>query len=669
MPRTFVWLAPFLTALLFISNIVAAPHDAFDNDNSLQTKPQLSETQAFLPLQARSGHIGSPNSIHIIALVPDGLASNDADEAFSLQNTGQNMVFLGNWQISDGEGLSTLPDLAIAPGQRIWCAKEAVAFTGQWGFAPDCEYGGDSDPTVPDASGSVPRLANTGDELQLLSPGGKVEDAIVYAEGDDSVLGWAGPPVNYYQRNSRFARAGQVFYRLFDPVTQLPWVDTDTATDWAQGNPDPAQARRAAYPGWDLFELSSHVEITWETPPAAKLLVAPDNTYLAIRDLFASAQHSIFIESYELTHPGLVATLVERAQAGVEVRLLLEGGPTGGLSDDTRWAAQQIAEAGGSVHFMVNDVDDAHDRYPYQHAKFAILDDTRLLVSTENFKTGSMPSDAVDGDTLGRRGYALILSDPHLAEWVRNIFALDNDLNHPDIFPWQADHERYGTPPPGYVPPTFVDESGYIVRYPRPELVNDATKAELFTSPETSLSPGPLLDLITQAGPGDVILTQQLYEHPFWGATDSNPAADPNPRLEALVAAARRGATVRILLDDYFDSAGDARSNTKTRDYVNGLAQSEGLDIMVKLGNPAGAGLHAKLHLLAIGSQRWTALGSINGGEVSNKLNRELGITLESKMAYDYLSDVFWNDWDTSYGGIHLQGEEIQGSIAVDDQP
>ena len=193
-----------------------------------------------------------------------------------------------------------------------------------------------------------------------------------------------------------------------------------------------------------------------------------------------------------------------------------------------------------------------------------------------------------------------------------------------------------------------MDESGYVVRFPQPESVTDATRARLFTSPETSLNPGPLLDILGQAGPGDVVLTQQLYEHPFWGATGSNPTADPNPRLEALIDAARRGATVRILLDEFFDSANDARSNTITRDYINGLAQAEGLDMEVALGNPAGAGLHAKLHLIAIASQRWTMLGSINGGEVSNKLNRELAIALESEMAYDFLSGVFWNDWETT---------------------
>ena len=641
--------ALFLLLLTLFTSIAPTSHTPSPfpdrDDAQVAIRNPQSEIDLFLPLQARSGQIGDPDSLLISAFVADGLASNDADEAFLLQNAGRNALFLGGWQVTDGEGRITLPDLRVAPGAKAWCAKEAVAFARQWGFAPDCEYGADSDPAVPNASGSAPRLANTGDELQLLKPDGSVADAAVYAGGDETAVGWTGPAVGYYQRNTRFARAGQVFYRLFDPTGLLIPADTDTASDWAQGNPDPARGRRAAYPGWDLYALSTPTHIIWETPPSGQLLVAPDNTYLAIRDLFASAQHSILLESYEFQHPGLVATLVERAQAGVDVRLLLEGAPSGGLSDDARWAAQQISEAGGSVHFMVNDVADAHDRYPYQHAKFAIIDGTTLLVSTENFKTTSMPSDASDGDTLGRRGYALILRDPDLAARAQTILQLDNDLTHADIFPWQSDHPKYGAPPPDYAPPTFNDESGYLVRYPRPQPLADATEAYLFTSPESSLTPGPLLDLINQAGPGDVLLTQQLYEHPFWGATDSNPTADPNPRLEALIDAARRGATVRIFLDDFFDSANSARSNVITKNYVNGLAQEQGWDIRARLGNPTGAGVHAKLHLLAIGSQRWTVLGSINGGEVSNKLNRELAIALESKAAYDFLSGVFWEDW------------------------
>jgi len=646
--RPLVCLAYFMTILLLMSGL-GKTHAIHPDEESFTPKHQQSEIQIFLPLLAESAHLASPPSVLIVALAPDGLASNDADEAFSLQNTGKNTLFLGGWQVIDGEGDILLPDLMVAPGQRIWCAKEAVAFTQQWGFAPDCEYGTDSDPMIPNATGSAPRLANTGDELQLLSPGGEIADAIVYAGGDNSMEGWTGPAVDYYQRSTRFARAGQVFYRLFDPHTLLPLSDNNNETDWAQGNPDPARGRRAAYPGWNLHELSSQVEVIWEDSPTTSLLVAPDNTYFAVQDFLAGAEHSIFIESYEFTHPGLVATLEERAQAGVDVRLLLEGAPAGGLSDDTRWAAQQIVEAGGSVQFMVNDVGDAHDRYPYQHAKFAIVDSTTLLVSTENFKTGSMPTDTNDGETLGRRGYALILSDANLVAQAQTIFDLDNDYNHLDIFPWQADHERYGAPPPDYIPPTFVDKTGYSVRYPHPTTISDARKAYLFTSPETSLSPGPLLDLIAKAGPGDIILTQQLYEHPYWGPTDSDPVADPNPRLVALIDAARRGATVRILLDEYFDRANDARSNTVTKGSVNGLAQTEGLDIKVRVGNPAGAGLHAKLHLIAIDSQRWTMLGSINGGEVSNKLNRELAIALESKMSYDFLSDVFWNDWETPH--------------------
>ena len=302
MSRIIARLAPILTLLLLMSGSVST-YAIDQGDEPLTSKTQESDTRYFLPLLAQSAHLGSSDSVHIIALTPDGQASNDADEAFSLQNTGQNMLYLGGWQATDGEGHIVLPDMALAPNQRIWCAKEAVAFSSQWGFSPDCEYGTDSDPGVPNATGNAPRLANTGDELQLLNPGGKVIDAIVYAEGDGSVEGWNGPPVAYYQRNSRFAREGQVFFRLFNPDTLLPLTDEDTATDWAQGNPDPFRGRRAAYPGWDLYELSSQTEVTWETPPALELLVAPDNSYLTIRDFFAGAQHRIIMRNVRKTHP------------------------------------------------------------------------------------------------------------------------------------------------------------------------------------------------------------------------------------------------------------------------------------------------------------------------------------------------------------------------------
>ena len=116
-------------------------------------------------------------------------------------------------------------------------------------------------------------------------------------------------------------------------------------------------------------------------------------------------------------------------------------------------------------------------------------------------------------------------------------------------------------------------------------------------------------------------------------------------RLETLIAADRRGATVRLLLYSFFAYGSDTRSNAAATAYVNQIAQQEGLDLQAATGNPAGGGLHAKLHLLAIGDERWVVLGSVNGGEVSNKLNREMMIALQSAQAHAALTRVFLDDW------------------------
>lgn len=627
-----------LKRLLFVLllTIIAAPPLVAD------APPHAS----YLPFQIQSTYLPAQPHPLLFAFLPDGLAANDADEFFAIQNAGRNPLRLGGWQISDGEGTITLPELNLAPGDILWCARQALAFRTWWGFAPACEYESDSDPTVPNATGKALALSNSGDEINLLGPGGQSYDAVLFGNSSANLPGWRGAPIAYYQRNPRFARAGQVFYRLFDPATVLALNDADAASDWAQGNPDPARGRRAAFAGWDWLDCAQPATVHWETAaPSARLLVAPDNTFAALSTLLTAATTSIHLETYEITHPDLVQVLVARAQAGVEVSVLLEGGPSGGLDNAERWAAQQIVGAGGTVHFMVNDVGDAADRYPYIHAKFAIIDGHTLLVSTENFNPDSFPPDASDGDTRGRRGYALILSDPALVARAQAIFAQDNDLAHPDIFPWQADHPTYGAPPPGYTPPALPDETGYTVRYTDALALTELKQATLFTSPESSLTPGPLLDLIARAGPGDVVLTQQLYEHPFWGGNGASPATDPNPRLEALIAAARRGAKVRLFLDDFFDNSNDLRSNVATVAYVNQLAHNEGLAMLARAGNPTGEGVHAKLHLLALGAERWVVLGSINGGEVSNKLNREMALAFQSVQAYDYLTSLFEADW------------------------
>ena len=168
----------------------------------------------------------------------------------------------------------------------------------------------------------------------------------------------------------------------------------------------------------------------------------------------------------------------------------------------------------------------------------------------------------------------------------------------------------------------------------------------MVTAPENALRPDAgLLALIGRAGPGDELLSMQLYEQRHWGPGAGSPLADPNPRLEALIAAARRGARVRILLDSFFDDPSELRSNAATAAYVRAVAGQEGLDLQVELGNPTAGGIHAKLFLARVGGETWSAVGSLNGGEVSCKLNREVLLLVDSPAIFARLRAVFDHDW------------------------
>jgi hypothetical protein len=169
---------------------------------------------------------------------------------------------------------------------------------------------------------------------------------------------------------------------------------------------------------------------------------------------------------------------------------------------------------------------------------------------------------------------------------------------------------------------------------------------EMVQAPENSLRDSDsLLGMVARAGARDTVLVEQLYEYTYWGDPGSNPASDPNPRLEAYIAAARRGATVRLLLDSVYDDPGDPRGNNATCDYANGIALDQGLDLACRVANPTGNGIHNKMVLVLAGGEGYVHTGSINGSENSSKNNREFAVQVQSRAAHDYLAGVFWYDW------------------------
>ncbi|MGC8782632.1 MAG: phospholipase D-like domain-containing protein, partial [Anaerolineae bacterium] len=405
--------------------------------------------RSYLPLIIRNGYAGPPPLL-ISALYYDTFRANEPDEAFQIYNPLPWPVNLAGWRVSDGRRTVTFGgELSLAAGARLWCARQAVSFALSFGFKPGCEYGGDTDPAVPDLTGTPLQFANTGGRVTLSHPQNIYSDALVYEAGDPTAPGWQGPAVYPYRPSSSFTAAGQILYRKLDQATGRPVADTNTRADWAQDPADPIEGRRVQYPGWSL-ERFFRPQVAVEEADLA-VIVAPDHSYTALRALLEAARDSILFEGYTFDSAPLGELLAARARGGVQVTLTLEGNPAGGVTDQQRWIVQQIADAGGRVYYLRADqAAGAHKRYAYQHGKFWVLDGRLALIGSENPGPEAFPDDDKQDGTRGRRGIYLATDAPSVVAGLLDYMAADVAAGrYEDVWPWDAADPTLGAPPPG----------------------------------------------------------------------------------------------------------------------------------------------------------------------------------------------------------------------------
>jgi cardiolipin synthase len=602
------------------------------------------------------------STILINAIYYDTYLTDEPDEAFQLINVAGVPINLNGWTVTDFEGTVSLTG-ALATGDSIWIAREADDFTLEFGFKPDYEYQADTDASVPNlARVNTLALANIGDELVVRDSGNSLVDAVIYEGGSPGGTDWSGTTITPYTQGF-FGIEGQLLYRKRDQITGRPVPDTDTAADWAQSTGDDVNGKKVQYPGWD----SDRYFFTHQVTQSATItyVIAPDVIYDVVSAAISRAKQSIYYEGYTFSNADLadVISATLTANPGLTVTLLLEGAPVGGISDQEKRNCQTVELAGGQCWFMINDATTSpviHDRYTYQHAKFMVIDQYYLLTGSENLNYSSMPADDKGDGTSGNRGVWLITDSPELVTYALDIFDHDHDpIHHRDLVRWNVADPRYGAPTPGFEPDYSSGGTAYTPVFTTPLSTGGEFFFEVLQSPDNSLrSVDGLLGMVSRAGSGDEVLVEQLYEHKYWGATASNPATDPNVRLEAYIEAARRGASVHLLLDSVFDNSNDPRGNTATCSYVNGIGSAEKLDLHCLTGNPTGSGIHNKMVLVRAGAQGWVHTGSINGSENSSKANRELAVQVRTTAGHDYLAAVFWHDWT-------LAGGQLPGSYNV----
>lgn len=610
-----------------------------------QTPPTPTPGALFLPLV----HGPPPSQVLIAAAYIDSALSHEPDEAILLWNVGAGAQSLAGWSLTAGTQRAAFPftsTVELAPGARLWCTANADSFYRSFGEAAGCAWKTAApDATLLDAALS---LVNTGGAITLADAAGATVDTLLYGNTTRQPAGWRGAPATLYTRGLATA-SGQVWQRKLDPATGLP-IDSDTAQDWAGDLADLAWGRRVRQPGWGGWDVvDGLLPATGVEAATWAVAIGPEGLYAPLAETLSRAARTIDLSLYTFEHPALAQLLVDALARGVQVRLLLDGAPPGGISNVQKWCVTQIALAGGDVRYLAL-ADDApagyKRRYRFTHAKYGVVDEVHVFVGTENLTLDAMPLPG-EQPVGGRRGFYLFTDAPGVSAALRNLFARDwRPAVFADLHPYDPADPKYGAPPADFVLPE--PQSYDVAASPFTEIVRVAGVAAyaVISAPENALRPDAGMHaLFAAAGAGDEITLMQMYEDQFWGESTSNPIADPNPRLEAVIAAARRGARVRLLLDGYFDDPEQLRSNQATVDYVRAIAAAEGLNLEARIGNPTAGGIHAKLVLVRLGEHYWSAVGSLNGGETSYKLNREVVLMVEQRALYERLYSVVEHDW------------------------
>lgn len=570
----------------------------------------------------------------------------DSNEFFSIKNVGNCPVDLWGCYFTDQNSNQTSYEATgvfplgsvIEPGETIHITKTGSTFFDVMGFDPDYVHGYLNPigwKTV-DILGGEMMLANDGDELMLHDRYHRTIDVVCWGDSKYCFEGWVGKP-------AKDISEGLILIRN---SVGGAYVDTDSASDW--------EGIRQYRPGQTNLEVES-----FDVDGNVTTFTSPDSSFETLDSWLSSAQNSIFVNVYQFHNIYLMDRLVNMSTQGLDVKVLVDGDPVGGLTDAGRYVGQKLSEAGAEVYYWINDPGEhIYKRYRYDHAKYAILDNSSVAVMSENWKTTGLPIDP----TYGNRGWGIIVEDPELAGYFTDVFFADISADRNDTIPYDPLSEKYGPAPEDFQPPDDIRTGAY---YPRSEgsKVRSPCRVTPIISPDTSLTEYTILGAINSAT--DEILIEQLSIDLSWNYDekvefdwnnsegyyiDFENETSYNLYICSVINAARSGVGVRILIDgsfEYFDGG-----NSQVVEYINSIARLENLNLSAALVNCDHTCGKADLEIVhnkgMIIDREVTLISSINWVLGSVGRNREAGLLVENAEIAAYYKTFFDLDWGMS---------------------
>lgn len=366
--------------------------------------------------------------------------------------------------------------------------------------------------------------------------------------------------------------------------------------------------------------------------------VSPDSSHGVLEDFLSGAVSSVCLVSYTFSSPQIMDLLIGAGARGVDVTLLLEDEPVNGIESEEILC--ELQKAGVSVLLYKG-------RLGFLHSKYIIKDNSSVLVSTENFGLSGYPKN----NNFGNRGWGAVVDDQKVVE--RFLETHSKDTEDVEVFVCNLGEYKI----------SYYSPSGnYRPGFPRKEY--ESQDVSFLSAPEDAI--GSVLDLISSAN--ESIYLEQFYIYKYWGPRKTGSVEKtPNQFLEAVVERARQGVKVKILLDSYWYNIekGNPVSNYHTVEYLNQLAETEGLDLearLVELDKKAFKKIHAKGMIV---DNRSVLVSSVNWNENSPTNNREVGVVITGEAA-GYYTGVFLADWGEESAGETADREYMEPAEKIE---
>jgi len=341
---------------------------------------------------------------------------------------------------------------------------------------------------------------------------------------------------------------------------------------------------------------------------SATAFVLPDAPEVPVETL-RSAEERVLLAGYTFTDRQVGRALVAAARRGVEVRVLVDGAPVGGLPRSMARELDRLADAGVEVRV----VGGPHARYDFHHAKYAVVDGT-ALVMTENWKPAGTGGNS-------SRGWGVRLRDAGTARALAATFRADYEGR--DARPW-----------PGFrrgrrFEPDDRSNGTYSGRFDPARV--EVRNVSVLVAPDNAGR--AVVERIDAADESISVVQVSL------GGPDGRFAT-------ALLRAARRGVAVRILLSGAWYVHGE---NARLAEALNERADARELPLTVRLADPDGRfrKVHAKG---AIVDGETVLVGSLNWNAHAARENREVLLALRGREVADYYGRVFEADWEAGRG-------------------